>query len=131
MLVLLYTVYMGAVVLTGLGLRTGILSGPSPVAFTLIPAIVAGLIIIAALLIGYFGGELRETTKRLRHPSRRERWRAALATVPDTLAGGVRGAIAILGSGRPPASGRSAGGGSTSRSSGRACTPSAPRLRSA
>ena len=97
MLVLLYTVYMGAVVLTGLGLRTGILSGPSPVAFTLIPAIVAGLIIVAALLIGYFGGELRETTKRLSHPSRRERWRAAAARpVPDTLAGGVRGAIAIL-----------------------------------
>jgi putative heme transporter len=96
MLVLLYTVYMGAVLLSGLGLRTGVLSGPSPVAFTLIPAAVAGLIIVAALLIGYFGGELRETTKRLRHPSRRERWRAALATVPNTLAGGVRGAIAIM-----------------------------------
>jgi uncharacterized protein (TIRG00374 family) len=96
MLVLLYTVYMGAVVITGLGLRIGVLSGPSPVAFTLIPATVAALILIAGLLIGYFGGELRETTKRLRHPSRRERWRAALATVPNTLAGGVRGAIAIL-----------------------------------
>lgn len=96
MLVLLYAVYLGAVVLTGLGLRTGILSGPSPVAFTLIPAAVAGLIIIASLLIGYFGGELRETTKRLRDPNRRQRWRAALATVPNTLAGGVRGAIAIL-----------------------------------
>ena len=96
LLVLLYTVYMGAVVITGLGLRIGILSGPSPVAFTLIPAAVAGLIIIAALLIGYFGGELQETTERLRDPNRRQRWRAALATVPNTLAGGVRGAIAIL-----------------------------------
>ncbi len=97
LMVLLYSVYMGAVVLTGLGLRIGILSGPSPLAFTLIPAAVAGLIIVACLLIGYFGGELRETTKRLRHPSRSERWRAALATVPNTLAGGVRGAIEILG----------------------------------
>ena len=96
LMVLLYSVYMGAVVLTGLGLRIGILSGPSPLAFTLIPAAVAGLIIVACLLIGYFGGELRETTKRLRHPSRSERWRAALATVPNTLAGGVRGAIAVL-----------------------------------
>ena len=59
LLVLLYTVYMGAILLTGLGLRSGILSGPSPVAFTLIPAVVAGLIIVAALLIGYFGGELQ------------------------------------------------------------------------
>ena len=33
MLVLLYTVYMGAVVLSGLGLRTGVLTGPSPVAY--------------------------------------------------------------------------------------------------
>jgi len=96
MLVLLYTVYMGAVLITGLGLRLGILSGPSPIAITLVPAAVAGLIIAAALLIGYFGGELQETTERLRHPSRRGRWRAALATVPNTLAGGVRGAIAIL-----------------------------------
>ena len=127
MLILLYAVYMGAVLLTGLGLRIGILSGPSPVAFTLIPAIVAGLIIVAALLIGYFGGELRETTKRLSHPRRRERWRAALATVPDTLAGGVRGAIAILGERPVNGSGRSAGGGSTSRCSGHACTPSAVR----
>jgi putative heme transporter len=96
MLVLLYTVYMGAILLTGLGLWFGILSGPNPLAFTLIPAVVAGLILAAGLLIGYFGGELRETTKRLSHPNRRERWRAALATVPNTLAGGVRGAIAIL-----------------------------------
>jgi len=96
MLVLLYAVYMGAVLLTGLGLRIGILSGPSPVAFTLIPAAVAGLVIVASLLIGYFGGELRETTERLRDPNRRQRWRAALATVPNTLAGGVRGAIATL-----------------------------------
>ena len=96
MLVLLYAVYMGAILLTGLGLWFGVLSGPNPLAFTLIPAVVAGLIIAACLLIGYFGGELRETTKRLRHPNRRERWRAALATVPNTLAGGVRGAIEIM-----------------------------------
>jgi putative heme transporter len=96
MLVLLYAVYMGAVLITGLGLRVGILSGPSPIAFTLIPAAVAGLIIVACLLIGYFGGELRETTERLRDPNRRQRWRAVLATVPNTLAGGVRGAIQIL-----------------------------------
>ena len=96
MLVLLYGVYMAAVVLTGLGLRIGILSGRGPVAFTLIPAAVAGLIIAAALLVGYFGGELQEAASRLNHPSRRQRWRAALATVPDTLAEGVRGAIETL-----------------------------------
>jgi hypothetical protein len=90
---------------------------------------VAGLIIVAALLIGYFGGELRETTKRLRDPSRRERWRAALATVPNTLAGGVRGAIAILRERPINGSGRSAGGRSTSPSSAPACTPSARRRR--
>jgi uncharacterized protein (TIRG00374 family) len=96
MLVLLYAVYMGAVLLAGLGLRIGVLSGPNPVAFTLIPAAVAGLIMVAGLLIGYFGGELHETTRRLNHPSRRQRWRAALATVPTTLAEGVRGAIETL-----------------------------------
>ena len=96
MLVLLYTVFMGAVVISGLGLRIGILSGPSPVAFTLIPAAIAGLIIIGALLIGYFGGSLKEATRGLRDPSRWQRFRAALATVPTTLAEGVRGAIDML-----------------------------------
>jgi len=96
MLVLLYTVYMGAVVLTGVGLRIGVLSGPSPIAFTLVPAVIAGLIIVAALVIGYFGGDLRDTTGRLRSENRVERWRAGLATVPDTIAGGVRGAISTL-----------------------------------
>jgi uncharacterized protein (TIRG00374 family) len=96
MLVLLYAVYMSAVLLAGLGLRTGILSGPNPVAFTLIPAAVAGLVIVAGLLIGYFGGELHEATSRLNHPSRRQRWGAALSTVPTTLAEGVRGAIETL-----------------------------------
>jgi uncharacterized protein (TIRG00374 family) len=96
MLVLLYAVYMAAVVVAGLGLRIGILSGPSPAAFTLIPAMVAGLFLLAGLLIGYFGGELHEATSRLNHPSRRQRWRAGLATVPSTLAEGVRGAIEIV-----------------------------------
>jgi uncharacterized protein (TIRG00374 family) len=87
---------MSAVVLSGLGLRTGVLSGPSPIAFTLIPAAVAGLILIAGVLIGYFGGELEHAASRLSHPSRWERWRAAMATVPNTIADGVRGAIATL-----------------------------------
>jgi uncharacterized protein (TIRG00374 family) len=96
MLVLLYTVYLGAVVLSGLGLRIGILSGPSPVAFTLIPASIAGLLIVGGLLIGYFGGNLSEATRGLSDPSRWQRWKAALSTVPTTLAEGVRGAIETL-----------------------------------
>jgi uncharacterized membrane protein YbhN (UPF0104 family) len=50
-LVLQYGIYMAAIVLCGLGLRVGVLNGPSDLALTLIPAVFAALLILLTLLI--------------------------------------------------------------------------------
>jgi uncharacterized membrane protein YbhN (UPF0104 family) len=54
-LVLLYSVYMAALVVGGLGLWLGILPGSAPLALTLIPAGVGALVIGIALLLPRFG----------------------------------------------------------------------------
>lgn len=54
-LVLLYSVYMGALVIGGIGLWTGVLAGPAPVGMTLVPAAFGALVIGVALLLPRFG----------------------------------------------------------------------------
>src|SRR5256885_7686651 len=50
-LVLLYIVYMVALVAVGLGLRIGLLEGPAPFGFTVVPAIFGGVAIAFAALV--------------------------------------------------------------------------------
>lgn len=90
-IVLLYSVYAGAVVIAGIGLRTGVLPGPAPFGLTLVPAAVGALVIIAALGFARFGAG----PCRAGEPAEgglRERLRA----VPGVLAWGVRDAIGLL-----------------------------------
>jgi uncharacterized membrane protein YbhN (UPF0104 family) len=44
-----YAVFMAALVLTGTGLRTGLLAGPAPLGLTVLPALFGALVIAAAL----------------------------------------------------------------------------------
>jgi uncharacterized membrane protein YbhN (UPF0104 family) len=64
-LVLLYGVYMAALVVGGLGLYTGVLSGPAPLALTLVPAAFGAAVIVTALALPHLGGVL-ERSARLR-----------------------------------------------------------------
>src|SRR4029078_1518990 len=50
-MVLLYAVYMIALVVFGILLRVGVLSGESPVGLTIVPAAIAGAVIGVFLLI--------------------------------------------------------------------------------
>jgi len=79
-LVLLYSVYMAALVLTGVGLRVGVLPGPAPFGLTVVPAIFAAVVIVAALALVLIPAELP--------------WR--LGHVVAALGSGVRGAIELL-----------------------------------
>jgi uncharacterized membrane protein YbhN (UPF0104 family) len=49
--VVLYAIFMAALVLAGMGLWTGLLSGPAPSGLTVVPALFGGLVIASALLI--------------------------------------------------------------------------------
>jgi uncharacterized protein (TIRG00374 family) len=103
-IVLLYTVYAAAVIVFGVLLRTGVLSGKAPLAGTIVPA---GLAACAALLTGMIALIPADLERRIaRHQDRR--WVHRLATVPATVSTGVRTAIDYL---RHPRSGASAIGG--------------------
>jgi uncharacterized membrane protein YbhN (UPF0104 family) len=63
-LILVYTVFMGALAVTGLALATGLAEGDGPLALMLAPAAFGAAVIVAALALGrrggLFGGAVRE-----------------------------------------------------------------------
>jgi uncharacterized protein (TIRG00374 family) len=95
-LVLLYGVYMGALVVVGLGLFTGILPGPHPFALTVVPAIFGASVIIIFLGISLLPGDFDRLVKRWGHGGRVGRVAARLATAPAAAASGVRTAIDLV-----------------------------------
>lgn len=96
-LVLMYAVYMIAMIVFGLGLYFGLFPGPAPWGVTVVPAIFAAITIAFALLIaltptdlqkrlegyGNSGGRFASTIQRL-------------ANLPAALSSGIRGAISHL-----------------------------------
>jgi uncharacterized membrane protein YbhN (UPF0104 family) len=65
-LVLLYGVYMGALVIGGIGLFTGLLPGPAPLALTLVPAAFGALVIATALALPRLAGVLERRARMAR-----------------------------------------------------------------
>ncbi|HEX8122175.1 MAG TPA: lysylphosphatidylglycerol synthase transmembrane domain-containing protein [Solirubrobacteraceae bacterium] len=104
-LVLTYFVYMLALVVCGLGLRWGVLSGPHPFAMTVVPAILGVVAIAVFLLMALVPTDVE---RRLRDWAcdagrpRLARIAQRLATVPAATSAGVREAIGHLRS-RDPA----------------------------
>lgn len=95
-LVLLYAVYMLTLVIDGILLRTGVFSGPAPAGLTIVPAAIAGGVIIVFLLIALVPGDLE---RRFSEASQEHFWGRTLrrlATVPSTAAVGIREALAFL-----------------------------------
>jgi putative heme transporter len=106
-LILLYSIYMLALVIFGILLRTGVLSGEAPLSGTIIPAALAGAVIVIVLLMALLPDDFERRIER--HTSGRFGAIAKrLATAPATLAQGTRTAIAFL---RHPSSGAIAVGG--------------------
>ena len=92
-LVLLYAVYMLTVVINGILLRTGVFNGPNPPGLTIVPAAVAGVLIAIFLLIALVPQDFE---RRMRAYARGYRFTGLvqrLATVPASLASGVRTSI--------------------------------------
>jgi uncharacterized protein (TIRG00374 family) len=107
-LVLLYAVYMLALVIDGILLRTGVLSGPAPAGLTVVPAAFAGGAIVIFLLIALIPDDLERRLAQVTQGYRFRRFAHRLASVPATLGAGTktaidfvrnpsRGGIAVLG----------------------------------
>ncbi len=84
-LVLLYGVYMAALVVCGVGLYTGLFPGQHPFAITMIPAIIGAIGLLAILVFAFVPQDLEE-----------RRWLGRFATGPASASGGVRFALQKL-----------------------------------
>jgi uncharacterized protein (TIRG00374 family) len=106
-LVVLYSVYMAALVIFGILLRTHAISGEAPLSGTVIPAVLAGAAIVIGLLLALVPDDIERRIER--HTSGRfGRFARRLATAPATFAQGTRTAITFV---RHPSSGALAFGG--------------------
>jgi uncharacterized protein (TIRG00374 family) len=97
-LVLMYSVYLLALVIFGVLLRAGVLPGHSPAGATIVPASAAGAVIVVICLIALIPGDFERRLRRLagsRGHQRLARVAANAATVPATISTGVRTAIAF------------------------------------
>jgi uncharacterized protein (TIRG00374 family) len=100
-LVLLYTVYAAALIVFGVLLRTGVFSGKAPVGGTIVPAGLAAIAFVVMGLVALIPADLERRIAR--HQERP--WMRRFATVPATVARGVRTAFDYL---RHPRSGANA-----------------------
>ena len=101
-LVLLYTIYLGTLVVCGIFLRVGLFPGPSPVGMTIVPAALAGATLIVLFLISLIPSDFERVVARWTRGHRRVRLARRIATIPATIATGTRTALSLL---RHPSSG--------------------------
>jgi uncharacterized protein (TIRG00374 family) len=107
-LALQYTFYPLAIIVCGILLRTGVLSGKSSVELTIVPAAIAGVLLGLGLLVALIPGDLERRIAKWAQGHRRAALARRLARGPETVADGLRktydlmrhprrGALAILG----------------------------------
>jgi uncharacterized protein (TIRG00374 family) len=101
-LVLLYTIYLGALVICGILLRVGVFPGPSPVSMTIVPAAIAGIALLIVFAISLIPGDFERLVASWARGHRRVALARRVASVPATIASGTREALSIL---RHPSSG--------------------------
>jgi uncharacterized protein (TIRG00374 family) len=95
-LVLLYGVYLAALVVFGILLRTNVLPGKSPIGLTIVPAALAGAVIAIFLLIALIPEDFERRLGRFTQGYRFGRFVRRLASAPATVASGTRTALAFV-----------------------------------
>ena len=97
-LVVQYSVYLGAVIVCGLGLWAGVFAGGGSVAITLFPAVLAAVLAVGVLSLALLPDDIGQRLVRFASTTgvfgRLARW---LAKAPDTLGSGVRTAGDLVG----------------------------------
>jgi uncharacterized membrane protein YbhN (UPF0104 family) len=92
-----YSIYLGALVVGGLGLWLGVFAGQGPVELTLVPAIFGAAALALGAAMGLVPADFERRLKRMaRRSGPAGRLAARLATFPATLGAGVRTAIAMV-----------------------------------
>lgn len=104
LLVLLYGVFMAAIMVTAVGLTAGVLPGPNLFGLTMIPAIFAAVVVLIALAAGRWSRDPAAVAADLTAASgsTTNSLRTAIKLAPATLSAGVQGSLALV-RGRSPA----------------------------
>ena len=96
-MVLLYAVYAGSLLIDGIGLATGLFPGGGSFAITIVPAIVAAVLLAAVGAVAMLPGDVERRLGRWASGSGRvAHWVARAVTVPALAASGVRTAIDLI-----------------------------------
>ncbi len=97
-LVLLYSVYLSALVVFGTLLRVGVLPGDNPVGGTIVPAAIAAVALLILALVAFIPRDVeRRIESYAKRHGRLPALAARLARVPAVVATGVRTALAYIG----------------------------------
>lgn len=102
--VILYGVYMLTLVVCGLGLYLGAFPGPAPFAVTLVPAIFGAVVILLALSMAALPSDFEHLVARWvgdQGGGRFVKLARRLATVPASIADGVRTTLQLVRTGDP------------------------------
>lgn len=94
-LVLLYSIYLLALVVFGVLLRTGVLPGGAPLSVTLIPAAIAGVAIILIVALSLLPDDFDRRIDRMA-TGRFAKVAHVIAAAPATIAQGTRDALAFM-----------------------------------
>ena len=95
-MVLLYGVYLVALIVFGILLRTHVLPGDAPFGGTVVPAAVSAIVVAVFLLIALIPQDVERRIQGFAGGYRRTRYLTRLAKGPATVATGVRTAIAYV-----------------------------------
>jgi uncharacterized protein (TIRG00374 family) len=95
-MVLLYGVYLVALIVFGILLRTHVLPGDAPFGGTVVPAAVSAIVVAVFLLIALIPRDVERRIQGFAGGYRRTRYLTRLAKGPATVATGVRTAIAYV-----------------------------------
>jgi uncharacterized protein (TIRG00374 family) len=95
-LTLHYAFYPFALILFGILLRTGVLNGNSSVELTIVPAAVAGLLLVGGLLLALIPPDLGPRVARFVHGEKGRALAKRVARVPATFAEGFRFALSLF-----------------------------------
>ena len=92
-LAIMYSVYLLAMIVFGVLLAAEVLPGEDHLSVTIVPAAVAGVVSLVALLATFLPGDMERRVRELERHPKLTRLARTLAALPSTLASGVRTAI--------------------------------------